>query len=235
MTKKEYLSLLKNELEKQDVADAEEIVTEYEQHFAFKLADGFGEEEIAKKLGDPAAIASQFAQIKTTAKPGGKKAFLVVWFTFLGFLEAILYTVFAAFTAGVFAGAAASAAIGVMLIGRINVYGMILPMPYAGAILLGLCMIALGVILTLAGISCAAYLRQIIRASARYKKNAISGNALPPLPFNPQFAPKTRRALRSIMGWSVAVFGITFVVGFAVLAILSGAWGFWHAYGWFVS
>ena len=43
MKKQEYLAALSGELKKLDVPDAEEIVTEYEQHFAFKLADGFSE------------------------------------------------------------------------------------------------------------------------------------------------------------------------------------------------
>ena len=44
MTKQDYLSELRNELTKTAVADAEEILMEYEQHFQFKLADGFTEE-----------------------------------------------------------------------------------------------------------------------------------------------------------------------------------------------
>ena len=51
MTKQDYLTALKQELNKNAVADAEDIVSEYEQHFQFKLADGFSDEEIAAKLG----------------------------------------------------------------------------------------------------------------------------------------------------------------------------------------
>jgi len=53
MTKQEYLNQLKNELVKQGVADAEDVVTEYEQHFAFKLADGFGGRRRLKKSWAP--------------------------------------------------------------------------------------------------------------------------------------------------------------------------------------
>ncbi len=60
MTKNEFLSKLANELKRKNIADAAEIISEYEQHFAFKMADGFSEEEIAAKLGDPVIIASQF-------------------------------------------------------------------------------------------------------------------------------------------------------------------------------
>lgn len=235
MNKQEYLSALSGELKKKDVPDAEEIVTEYEQHFSFKLADGYTEEEIAGKLGEPSAIAAQFAQDKIEKRPRSRRALLSIWFAFLGLFEAVLYGAFAAFVLGVFASALALGAIGVCLIGKLN-YAHILPsMPYAGAVLLGLCCAALAVIFVIAGVWCAASLRQIVRASARYKKNALNGGALPPLPYSPQFAPRARRRLRGVFAGAVAVFGVTFVAGFAVLALLSGALGFWHAYGWFAS
>ena len=44
------------------------MVSEYEQHFALKQADGFSEEEIAAKLGAPAELAAQFE----AADEGGK-------------------------------------------------------------------------------------------------------------------------------------------------------------------
>ena len=56
MTKQDYLTALHQELNKNAVADAEDVVSEYEQHFQFKLADGFTEEEIAAKLGAPAQM-----------------------------------------------------------------------------------------------------------------------------------------------------------------------------------
>ena len=61
MTKLEYLTALQTELRKKNVVDVDDIVTEYEQHFLFKLADGYSEEEIAAKLGAPEQIAVQFA------------------------------------------------------------------------------------------------------------------------------------------------------------------------------
>ena len=51
------MTKLADELKKRGVEDADDVAAEYEQHFAFKLADGYSEEEIAAKLGDPAALA----------------------------------------------------------------------------------------------------------------------------------------------------------------------------------
>jgi uncharacterized membrane protein len=60
MTKNDFLSTLTAELKRRDMADTQEIVSEYEQHIAFKMADGYSEEEIVAKLGDPFLIAAQF-------------------------------------------------------------------------------------------------------------------------------------------------------------------------------
>ena len=48
MTKHEFMARLASELHKRNVADAADVTQEYEQHFAFKLADGYSEEEIKK-------------------------------------------------------------------------------------------------------------------------------------------------------------------------------------------
>lgn len=234
MTKQEYLTQLKNELVRQGVADAEEVVAEYEQHFAFKLADGFSEEEIAKKLGDPAAIASQFAGLPGEKKrKGGKKAFLVLWLTFIGVFELMLYAAFFSFSIALVCGAVVPAALGVELIAGLNYFNILPPMPYSGAILFGITLISLSVMLVLFAIYCFAYLRQMIRASLRWRRNLMKNEALPMLPMNPQFAPKTRRAMRSVLLWAVLIFALTFIAGYAVLSIYTNSLGFWHALGWF--
>lgn len=234
MKKTEYLDRLKNGLEKNDVPDAEEIVSEYEQHFAFKLADGFSEEEIAAKLGAPEEIAAQFQGTeKARGKKTGVKAVLIAGLTLLGIAEAAAYIAFFAFVVVLFAAALASVAIGVMLPGRLNIAGLLPRMPYAGALLLGICMLALGVLFTVASIYSFSSLRQVARASLRWRKNLLGG-ALPSLPASPQFSPKSRRALRTALLWSTLVFGIAFIAGYTVLSAQAGSLGFWHVFGWFV-
>ena len=58
MTKHEFMARLASELHKRNVADAADVIEEYEQHFAFNLADGYSEEEIAAKLLPLPACAS---------------------------------------------------------------------------------------------------------------------------------------------------------------------------------
>lgn len=71
MTKQKFMSKLSDELNRRGVADADDILQEYEQHFAFKLADGCTEEEIAARLGDPARLAAQFGESGEAKKSGG--------------------------------------------------------------------------------------------------------------------------------------------------------------------
>ena len=70
MTKLEFMTQLERALKKHGAADCEDIMEEYEQHFAFKLADGYSEEEIAAKLGAPEELAQQFAPA-AQKKPNG--------------------------------------------------------------------------------------------------------------------------------------------------------------------
>lgn len=58
MTKSQFLQSLETELKSRRLPDAGEILEEYEQHFSFKLADGYTEQEIARKLGSPFEIAA---------------------------------------------------------------------------------------------------------------------------------------------------------------------------------
>lgn len=76
MTNLEFMPQLERALKKHGAADFEDIMEEYEQHFAFKLADGYSEEEIAAKLGAPEELAQQFAPA-AQKKPGAGRFFTV--------------------------------------------------------------------------------------------------------------------------------------------------------------
>jgi uncharacterized membrane protein len=234
MTKQEYLEQLGAELDKNAVADAEDVLGEYEQHFLFKLVDGFTEEEIAVKLGSPAQIAAQFAGIPGVKKAkSGKKFFLVLWLTVIGIFEVMLYGAFLWFIGALFCASLVPAALGVELIAGLNFLNILPPMPYSGAIVFGITLLAASVMLIVFAIYCLGYLRQMVRASRRWRKNMLHDEALPMLPLSPQFKPKTRRALRSILLWAILIFAIGFVAGYAVLTIYTHSFGFWHALGWF--
>ena len=59
MTEKQFLETLTAALSSRHVEEVEDILEEYRAHFCYKRSDGYTEEEICKKLGDPTAIAAQ--------------------------------------------------------------------------------------------------------------------------------------------------------------------------------
>ena len=211
MTKHEFMARLASELRKRNVADAADVTQEYEQHFAFKLADGYSEEEIAAKLGSPEELAAQFECTNTAKKVGGSKALAVTGLCF--------------------------AALAVCLLGGWNIAGLIPAMPYWCGAILALSFAALTVLLVVGCVYYAAFLRQLVRSFGRFQHNAlasVSGEAaLPALAINPQFSAKTRRRLRAAALISLALFAACFVLSYVVCALSAGSLQFWHAWGWF--
>lgn len=65
MTKETFIKQLKTSLSGLPKAEIDEVVADYEEYFASGAAEKRSEEDIAKSLGDPTAIAKQ---IKVTAK-----------------------------------------------------------------------------------------------------------------------------------------------------------------------
>ena len=239
MTKNEFMEKLAKELKARGVADAADNEEEYEQHFAFKLADGYSEEEIAAKLGDPAKLAAQFGAESAPTGKGGKKAAVVTGFVFLDIVTVLGFIALAAFALVLAAAAIGFAAVGVSLVTKASLYGVIPAMPYGSAVILGIASLALAV---LTGIGCAwytAFVRQSVRAFCRFQSNAIAdaeGKAvLPSLPMQPQFAAPCARRMRRAARAALIVFVVALVIGFVVSAFAAGSIEFWHTWGWFTS
>lgn len=66
MTRNEFVTQRTAELHKRNVVA--DVVEEYQQHVSFKLADGYSEEKIAARLGDPVALAAQFGEAEAGEK-----------------------------------------------------------------------------------------------------------------------------------------------------------------------
>ena len=237
MTKSEYLAELANELKKNNVADADEIVSEYEQHFAFKMADGFSEEEISAKLGNPAVLAAQFEVNKNMGKSGARKLTTIIGLVFADIFTGGFFALLFAWEAIMAAFSLACATVAVSLFGGLNIHSLIPPMPYWCGAVFGLSLSALTVLTSDGCIYFAAFIRQLMRSYGRFHHNAIaaaSGNAiLPPLAINPQLSAKANRRIRTVALFSLVVFAVCFVLGIIVSMVSSGALGFWHAWGWF--
>lgn len=235
MTKTEFLENLSRALTHSGTPDAADIVEEYRQHFTFKLADGYSEEEIAARLGAPEEIAAQYET--ASGKPdGGKKGLAMVGLGvadfFFGVLCVLLWawgTVMCVLTLG-------SGILGVCLMGSLW-RGPMPVLPQHCGIVLGVAFAALAVLTLVGAVYFFGFVRQLIRAFGRFHKNTLAsasgGAVLPALPVYPQFSAKSKRRLRRTGLVSAVIFAACFVMGFVLCAISAGAVEFWHTWGWF--
>lgn len=236
MTKNEFITLLHEALRKQNTADAAEIEAEYEQHFAFKLADGYSEEEISARLGDPKALAAQFEQPAPQQKQGCKPL-VIAGLCFADLLGGMFYVLLIAWGIVMVAVSLSSAVLAVCLLGKLNIAGLIPSVPYGCGVILAVCFAALAVLAAVGCIYYAAFLRQLARAFVRFQHNALSsasGKAgLPLLAVNPQFSMAFKRRLRSAALISLVIFAASFILAYIVCTLSAGSMEFWHIWGWF--
>ena len=237
MTRNEFLTKLADELKKNNITDADEIISEYEQHFAFKMADGFSEEEIAARLGNPVELASQFESHVENIKSGGKKVTTVLGLVFIDIFAGAFFVLLFAWEIIMAAFAVCNAVAAVCLSIGSSPWSLIPPMPYVPAIVFALSLTALFVLTTVGCIYFAAFIRQLMRSYGRFHKNTIaaaSGNAvLPSLGIYPRLPAKTNRRIRTVAMISLILFTTCFVLGMILSMILSGSLEFWHEWGWF--
>lgn len=240
MKKNDFMQRLSDELQKRNVADAADILQEYEAHFAMKMADGYIEEEIAARLGDPTALAAQFDDAEETPeKKGGSKPLVVAGLCFADVFAGLFFILLAAWGLVLAAAALGAAGTAVCLLGKVELGGLLPELPYWCGAMLALTLAALAVLLAAGCVYFCAFLRQLMRSYGRFRKNALasaSGEAgLPPLPINPQFSPKARRRLRTVALVALALFAACFVLAYFVCALSAGSVQFWHAWGWFAN
>ena len=238
MKKSEFMDRLAQELQKKNIADAEEILQEYEEHFAMKMADGYIEEEIAARLGNPAALAAQFDEAGDTPKQKtGSRRLVVAGLSIADVFAALVFLLLAGFGIVLAAAALAFAAAAVCLLGGVSIQGLLPAMPYWCGAILALSLAALAVLFAVGCVYYASFLRQMMRSFGRFQHNALAGasgeTVLPPLPISPQFSAKAKRRLRTAALVSLALFAACFVLSYIVCALTAGSLEFWHAWGWF--
>lgn len=236
MTKNEYLSKLTYELKKNKISDAADIVNEYEQHFSFKLADGYSEEEISAKLGDPTLLAAQFKQ-GAESSICRKSTLAIIGLFFVDLFAGVVFLLLAAWEIVMAAFSLVLAAATVCLLGGLNIYALIPPMPYWCGAVFGLAFAALSILTIVGCIYYAAFLRQLLRSFGRFHHNTVAAASgkpvLPSLTISPKLSAKANRRLRTIALISISAFAICFILAFIVSALSAGTLGFWHSWGWF--
>jgi uncharacterized membrane protein len=62
MTRKVFIEQMNGALARLKPEERRDILADFEEHFANGLANGKSEEEVAKELGDPAALAAQYTE-----------------------------------------------------------------------------------------------------------------------------------------------------------------------------
>lgn len=214
------------------------MLEEYEQHFAFKLADGYSEEEIAARLGSPAELAAQF-EAAPQPKRRGSVALTWLWLAWADLAYGIFAVLLIAWGAVMAACVLSFGLTAVCLIGRLDRFPPVTlpPMPYVSALLLGLALAALTVACCIGCVWFFAFVRQLFRAYGRFHRNTLAAAkgepALPPLAVHPQFLPARRRRMRTALIVSFVCFGVCLVLGMAVSAMLAGQFEFWNDWNWF--
>jgi uncharacterized membrane protein len=235
MNKTEFINTLTNTLQTRKIQDIDEIVAEYEQHFLFKLADGYSEEEIAARLGDPQALGKQFDP-ETNETATGNKAIVAIGLFFMDVIVTLLFVLLFTWVIVMSALAVASVALGVCLVFNLNLSDLV-PMPYFVALILALVSLALAVLAAVGTVYFWLYARQLLRSYFRWHRNtlaAASGRALlPSIPVHPQLSAARNRSMRKIALVALTVFVVAFQAGYIIAALAADALEFWHVWGWF--
>jgi len=247
MNKNDFLDSLANELKKRNIKEKDEIIEEYKEHFLYKEADGYTEEEICERLGNVYELAAQFdlnecspKTSESTEKKKGSKAkkiFASAGFCFADIFILAFFALLAAWVLIMVGVSIASAALSVSLICNLNPFGVIPEIPYWCGAIIGVATAALSVLSADGAFYFAAFTKQIFRSFFRFQKNTIAKSCgapvLPSVSVHPYFSAKNNRRIRNIASFSAAIFGAAFVLGFICCTVSAGGFEFWHIWGWF--
>ena len=129
MNKTEFINTLTNTLKERKIIDVDEIIAEYEQHFVVKMADGYSEEEIAARLGDPKTLGNHF-DLNPNQVTKGNKVITVIGLTFVDFMFSFLFVLM--FTWIIIMGVMLVVFFlsGFLLIFNLTIYNFLPDMPY---------------------------------------------------------------------------------------------------------
>ncbi len=238
MTKQEYIDTLIKALKTNKITGIDEIVSEYEDHFAFKIDDGYSEEEVAAKLEKPEIIAAQFvyddgASSKTGKRRGGS-IFSEIGVCLLDIVMIMLGIVLYSFVIVLGVAAIGLLATGIYIIIGGGIAALPLPMMSAvGRILMGISVLGLAVLAASSTIYYTLFVNQLVRAYCHWHKNVMTGRISPALSITPKLSGKRKRRLRMTTRVALLIFIIAFITAFILMSISAGSLGFWHIWHWF--
>ncbi len=235
MNKQAFLDELKQNLHANRVPDIDEIVAEYEEHFAHKVADGYTEEEISKKLGDVRALAAEYVASEQAAGPRGR-LFRWIGLAFADIVIAPLFLVTYVWVAALAVAALAFAALGVnLIVGPLfAAQAQVIPyIPRLPGILLGVSVIALGVLFCILAVYCFLFVKKLGASFVRWHRSVLTGRKLPPYALFPLAQGRARRRLRHVTLVCLVAFLAFSTAAYVLMAVAAGNPEFWHVWGWF--
>lgn len=237
MKQMEFIKILTKSLKENSVSDVNEIIEDYNDHFEYKLLDGYTEEEISRKLGDPQELATQY-ESDYVATVQTNKVITYFGLSVTDFFAAIFIIILCGWIIVSFATSLVSLAIFGTLFTGITPFSWFPTMPYWCGAIISIWFLSFFVLMLVVTYYSYLYLRQLIKALSRFNKNSINqaqGNPiLPSVGTTPILNKKTSRVIRKTIQLSLSAFAISLILGFLVCWIVSGNIEFWHAFGWFM-
>lgn len=234
MNRKMFLSELERQLRLNHVADIEDILEEYNVHFDIKLADGYSEEEISARLGNPKELAAQYvAQTGPAVRSGGSKAITAIGLAFADIVAVMVFALMFAWVIVLGAFAIACAATGICLAARLNIAGLIPFMPYGAALLLGISCLAMAVLSAIGAVYCWMFTVKVCNIYFNWHKAAWTANPSLPVLSRRMLGAKTQRNMKNAALISLVIFGVFGIIGLLTLMICAGSFEPWHYWKWF--
>ena len=237
MNKTEFIRALTATLQARKIKDIDEIVAEYNQHFLLKIADGYSEEEVATRLGDPQMLGAQFDP-ETPKVPRGGRWIVLAGLMLVDIIAVMLFLLVYSWVLLMGVAAVSVTVVGVGLALNLNLANLLPGMPDSIALIFAIMSFALAVLAVLGTVYFGFYARQLLRSYIRWHSNLLASTngiaILPQIPAHPQIGAANHRLMRKIALVALTVFVITFQVGYILAAFSAGNLQFWHVWGWFV-
>lgn len=233
MTKNQFLDELKKELLKNHVAEVEDILSEYADHFSYKEDEGFTEEEIAAKLAAPKEIASDYVEAGDASAKSEGKGLKIFGVTMMSIPLFMIYILMWGSVVVLGAFSVATLAAGFCLITRLNIAGLVPSMPYLPALITGISLFGLSLLSAVGTVYMFLYVKQWGKAYVRYCGNLINGTHYPSVSKHPKISKRTSAKLKMLAIIGLVSFVSMLVVGYLVMCAYAGSAAPWHEWKWF--
>jgi len=232
MNKKEYLDELKKELKLNNISEIDDILSEYEEHFKFKLEEGLTEEEISKKLSSPKEIAKEYISNNVSINKF-EKGVKATGITFLSIPLSMIYILMWCAVVALGAFSVATLGLGFCLTATINIASLIPYIPYMSSLIVGLASLGLSLLSAIGTIYMFVYVKFCGSIYIKWCKNIVNGTHYLVVSKNPNFSKKVSSKLKLLAMIGLIVFGVMLLLGYFTMSLQANSLEFWHVWNWF--